>query len=483
MPAAAVKQSVMKHPAAMILPLVFLLLVAASAVAEEAHEARPLPTADGYKGIWFDLGQRSEFGSKYSGGLGTYTAKHCPLAVYAPQAEKTFFVYGGTTRADARHLLAMVGYFDHRTKQVPRPVVVHDKQGVDDPHDNPSLQIDGAGHLWVFVSGRGRRRPGHVYRSERPYDIQSFAHVAEREFTYPQPWWIEKQGFVLLFTKYTRGRELYYSVSDADGGNWSADRKLAGMGGHYQVSNEQNGRVITAFNMHPGGDVDRRTNLYYVETADGGKTWRTAGGQVVQPPLTKPDGPALVRDYRSEKRLVYMKDIGFDAQGAPVILYVTSGHHQPGPAGAPREWTIAHWTDDDWLFHKVTTSTHNYDTGSLYIEEDGTWRIIGPTEPGPQPHGAGGEIAVWTSEDEGKTWRKTRELTRDSQRNHGYVRRPVNAHPDFYGFWADGNPDEMSQSHLYFTDRAGSGVWQLPYAMETPLATPVPRGDPHSDNP
>ena len=36
---------------------------------------------DGYKGIWFDLGQRSEFGSKYSGGLGTYTAKHGPIAV------------------------------------------------------------------------------------------------------------------------------------------------------------------------------------------------------------------------------------------------------------------------------------------------------------------------------------------------------------------------------------------------------------------
>jgi hypothetical protein len=47
---------------------------------------------DGYRGIWFELNQKYEFGDKYSGGLGTYTAKHVPLAVYSPEADKTFFV-------------------------------------------------------------------------------------------------------------------------------------------------------------------------------------------------------------------------------------------------------------------------------------------------------------------------------------------------------------------------------------------------------
>ncbi len=53
--------------------------------------------ADGYKGIWFTLGQVSEYGDKYSGGLGTYTVNHVPMAIYAPKVGKTFFVYGGTT--------------------------------------------------------------------------------------------------------------------------------------------------------------------------------------------------------------------------------------------------------------------------------------------------------------------------------------------------------------------------------------------------
>ena len=31
---------------------------------------------DGYKGIWYTIGQKSEYGDKYSGGLATYTANH-----------------------------------------------------------------------------------------------------------------------------------------------------------------------------------------------------------------------------------------------------------------------------------------------------------------------------------------------------------------------------------------------------------------------
>ncbi len=428
---------------------------------------------DGYRGIWFDLGQRSEFGSKYSGGLGTYTAKHHPLAIYVADVDRTFFVYGGTTERDEDHLLAMVSYYDHASGAVPKPVVVHDKEGVNDPHDNPSIQIDDTGRIWVFVSGRGQRRPGYVYRSRIPYDIASFERLAEDEFTYPQPWWREDRGGLLLFTKYTNGRELYWRTSDATGGSWSEDRKLAGMGGHYQVSNERGGRVVTAFNRHPGGTVDLRTDLYFAQTSDGGATWRTASGLILDTPLVDPNSPALVRGYEAEGRLVYLKDIGFDAAGHPVILYITSGYHEPGPGSDPRIWTIAHWKGDAWVFHEVTRSTHNYDMGSLYIEPDGRWRIIGPTEAGPQLHGTGGEIAIWLSDNQGRSWERSRVITSDSPRNHGYARRPVDAHPEFYAFWADGDPDAMSESRLYFSDQDGARVWELPYAMEEKMTKPT----------
>jgi len=444
-------------------------------------ESSPEPTRqiDGYRGIWFDLGQRSPYGSKYSGGLGTYTAKHRPIAIHSPEAQKTFFVFGGTTQAAERHLLAMVSYYDHRTGTVPKPTVVHDKENVNDPHDNASLGIDGQGHLWVFVSGRGRIRPGFKYRGTKPYDISSFQQISMEEFTYPQPNWIEGRGFLHLFTKYTRGRELYWNHSDPSGRVWTPDRKLAGMGGHYQMTEARGTRVITAFNMHPGGLVDRRTNLYFVQTDDLGQTWRTIDGQPIETPMTDPDVPALVRDYWAEGRLVYLKDIQFDRDDHPVLLYITSADFRPGPDGSPRTWTLAHWTGREWSFIEIPThTTHNYDMGSLYIEPDNTWRIIAPTEPGPQRHGTGGEMAMWTSRDEGRTWTKIRDLTRQSPFNHGYARRPVNAHPDFYALWADGHTDRLSPSHLHFCNRAGDKVWVLPYEMTEAQARPTPYATP-----
>jgi hypothetical protein len=282
---------------------------------------------------------------------------------------------------------------------------------------------------------------------------------------------VNGRGFLHLFTKYTGVRELYWNASP-DGRTWSEHRKLAGMGGHYQVSDCRDGRVITAFNMHPDGVPDRRTNLYFAQTDDMGETWRAADGSPIVTPMTDLHCNALVRDFLPEKRLVYMDDVAFDTAGRPAILVVTSSRYEPGPGGDPRTWTIAHWQGDRWAFREVTRSTHNYDTGALYIEPDGTWRIIGPSEPGPQLHGTGGEMALWISTDAGVTWHKERDVTRGSLLNHSYARRPVNAHPDFYAFWADGHPDRLSESRLYFTNKAGDQVWVLPYSMRGETATP-----------
>ena len=139
--------------------------------------------ADGYKGIWFTLGQFSEYGDKYSGGLGTYTADHLPIAIYSRVVNKTFFVYGGTTKPDIRHLLIMISYYDHKSHMVPKPVIVYDKMGVNDPHDDAAISIDDNGYIWVFVSGRMTIRPGLIFKSTKPYNIESFDKILVGEMT------------------------------------------------------------------------------------------------------------------------------------------------------------------------------------------------------------------------------------------------------------------------------------------------------------
>ncbi len=432
---------------------------------------------DGYKGIWFTLNQFYEYGDKYSGGLGTYTAKHIPLAIYAPAVDKTFFVYGGTTGETDRYLLCMIGSYDHTQHTVSKPTVVHDKGGVDDPHDNPSLAIDAKGYIWVFVSGRGTRRPGFKYKSREPYQIDHFDQITEEEMTYPQPWYVPGKGFIHLFTKYSGVRELYVETSP-EGSQWTTDRKLAGirraedsLAGHYQISNRYEEKVVTFFNWHPNGNVDQRTNLYYLQTTDVGETWTTVEGKPVRLPVTDLQTPALLIDYHSQGKNVYLKDVNFDDNGNPIGLYLTSGGHEPGPDNDPREWHVIYWNGTAWEDHIVATSDHNYDMGSLFVTSK-EWMVIAPTENSPQPYGGGGEVLIWKSTDKGKTWQKHTQVTQQSSRNHNYMRRVVQGKDPFYYFWADGNPDTFSPSLLYFGDSQGN-VWQLPYVMQHEAEKPV----------
>lgn len=443
--------------------------------AASAALAAPLPKDDGYRGIWYyNQPSGDQYAYKYSGGLGTFPHQQLPIAYYSKTANKTFFCWGGAVKGK-NELLHMVSYYDHATGLVPRPRILLNKQ-TDDAHDNPVLTLDADGYLWVFSNAHGTARPAYVHRSTRPYAIDDFERVLETNYSYAQPWHFPALGFLLMHTRYEdKGRSLYWMTS-RDGRTWEEPRLLARVAlGHYQISGRLGARVGTVFNYHPEPvGLNARTNLYYAETADLGRTWRAADGQAISPPLRQVRNPALVHDYESEKLLVYLKDLQFDARGRPVILFLTSRGYASGPASGPHTWRTARWTGQEWRIRPVTTSDHNYDCGTLYVEPGGVWRLIAPTEPGPRPYTTGGEMVMWLSRDEGSSWIKLRQLTRNSRYNHSYARRPVNAHPDFYALWADGDTLKPSASRLYFSNRYGTRVWRLPAAMTGEFARPEP---------
>src|SRR4030043_6937 len=426
---------------------------------------------DGYKGLWFCYGQPLEYGYKFSGGAATFASQHRPVAIFSPEVRKTFFVYGGTYSSDERHLLIMISYFDHSHHVVPKPVIVYDKMGVREPYDNPALSIDSEGYLWVFVSGRVRTRPGLIFKSSQPYSIESFEKIIEKEMISPQPWHIKDHGFLLMFSKATSGQELYF-CSSPDGKIWNESQKIAGMGGHNKISEVSGNKLMTVFNYWPGGNLDKRTNLYLLQTEDMGRTWKTIGNKIIDIPVTETNNEALVKNYEAEGKIVYLSDLNIDKDGNPVLLIILGRDSNPGPNGGPREWMVVHRKDQKWNFSKVCESDHNYDMGSLYITDE-EWLIIGPTEPGPQKYGTGGEIALWISKDEGISWEKSHDLTTNSKFNNSFVRRPINAHKDFYFFWTDGDADKLSSSRLYYTDQKCKRVWIMPYDMIADSEKPV----------
>ena len=67
-------------------------ILASTLAADEKLEVNE--KADGYRGIWYkNQNIKGDYKFKYSGGLGTYCAKHKPFAVYCPEVDKTFFCY------------------------------------------------------------------------------------------------------------------------------------------------------------------------------------------------------------------------------------------------------------------------------------------------------------------------------------------------------------------------------------------------------
>lgn len=445
---------------------------------------------DHFSGLWH--GQTridSPYGWKYSGGLCTYPAQQRPQAVYAPEAEKTFFCWGA---ADPENYLAFgerswdfgggslfhaMAFFDHRASVFSQPIVVFDKWCAD-PHDNPVLQIDAAGHLWLFSPSHGDwTTRSFIHRSAKPYAIDRWETVSDGPlFAYPQPHYHPDHGFILLHTRYADGRGLHVKRSP-DGYAWSEPSCLAQAGqGHYQVTwyDKAHHRLMTAFDYHPvEGGLDARTNLYFMSSEDWGESWQDAAGNTLTLPITSPEHAARVCDFESQGLVCFIKDLVTDRHGQPIVLYSTSHGWEPGPEHGPHRWWLARHDHQGWHHHAITDSDNNYDFGSLYLEQDDQGqerlRLIGATETGPQPFNPGGEIAVWLSHDGGTTWAKQHQLTHDSRFNHTYPRRPLDAHPDFYAFWADGHGTQPSPSRLWYAGRDDH--------QAQPIATPkAPHG-------
>src|SRR5690625_1821396 len=167
---------------------------------------------DGYRGIWYFIGHiGGEYQYKYAGGLGTYPVNIYPFSVYDAKVQRTYFCYGGTD-PDNKTLYHEVGCFDHRTGKVSRPTIVLDKHTTD-AHDNPCIQVDRDGYIWLFSNAHGVSRKAFIHKSMKPYDISKFENVhttklkngekvALNNFSYLQVYYKEDKGFLALFTHY-----------------------------------------------------------------------------------------------------------------------------------------------------------------------------------------------------------------------------------------------------------------------------------------
>jgi len=252
------------------------------------------------------------------------------------------------------------------------------------------------------------------------------------------------------------------------------------MGGHYAIARTHGDKIAIMANYHNSG-LDNRTNVYYLESLDWGDTWQRIDGTPVSSPITSVSDSARAVDYIAQTELVYLKSMDFDAAGNPVMLYLTvsdagGSGHQAGPQGGGdgrRTLKTTRWDGTAWVTRDVVTTDHNYDHGELHIAADGTWQVIGAFIDGPQAWGTGGQIGIWSSDDQGLTWSLLRQITHDTEHNRTYPRLVHQADDDFFALWADGNATSGSDSQLYFTNRDGTAVYAMPTDIYGDTARPT----------
>ncbi len=410
---------------------------------------------------------------KYSGTLAFGSHKHAPVAIERPSGLNNgknyiYFVFSGpvyiddggglTTTANGETSTATefrlldtsvnppvrikksptlgiyVSKYNPETQQVAPPILVHTKF-TDDFHDNAVINMDDQGYIYVLISGRNNNRQMILYRSNTPYSMDSFTDItptkientptaaangnSQYKMSYPKFFWTDNGYFRLIYNDYDNNgnRDLYSGKLEVYENNMPlATAKLtvdaisnSGLG-HYAVGDSRGNEIVIAFNEHSRG-IDNRTNLYFIQSFDGGESWHKMGDSPTDQPLSLPltsgnISSVAVKEYTAthESRSIYVKDIAFGGSGQykyPEIVVLGIKDAPNANLAIPSKnydryfatWYYNHNTDS-WQGQRFSNLVdHNYSSAALH--QSGQSKVIyAQTPDGQENFLAGGSIAM-----------------------------------------------------------------------------------------
>jgi len=381
------------------------------------------------------------------------------MAVYAPEVNRTFFVFGD------QHNRPCIAFFDHGAGEFSTPLALG-KNPDGNAHRNPTLLINEDGLLYVFYGYVGANQPLHVLRSVGPYDIANWVRredLAPSGASYPQPWQLES-GKITVVYRVTRG---WCCRTTGDGGrSWSEPTIIIQFSDYeflstaYAMTVAENGsfprRIHLTWSKLGGGSSEeqrtkplwaRRYDVYYACSDDGGDTWRRSDGTALRLPISEADAEKV---YESGEHGVWLKDIQLDSAANPCILFIDADTRTYAST-----WKFARSANGAWSLSDIATSDHMYDGGAILLSSADDFRMYGPTKT-VQEYCDGGEIVEWRSSDQGKTWHAAAQLTTASRYSHNHVKAVRNRQQGdgrFRLFWSYGDgstPPAIKQVDLFY---------------------------------
>lgn len=294
--------------------------------APPVSDPEPVVTKYATQSSWYELPQYFDGVPKYSGAMGTYTAKHIPVAVSCDIGR--FATYSNNQRGELEiHVINL------DTKQ---DVTVR-KIDTIDPHQNAAIQCVGD-KLHLSISARNLSKPGYDYTSS---DGINWELQREHQEAYPQ---LHNVGSELLklYTEYDYGNGARVIKSSCNNEPIVDDSV-----GRYMLSYYDGDRVHVVYNAHYRGS-DRRTELWHTQSVDGcewSESVKWLGGS----------------------KYVYLKDLNA-VKGELTALVTLSDSFDPTTGS--RE--VVKVTADG--VERVMNTSHNYTTGSLM----GDGRVLFP---------------------------------------------------------------------------------------------------------
>ena len=407
-------------------------------------------------GVWHRSGAKTRVSpgglTVYGGPHATYCSWTRPMAIYAPEVDKTFFAFGNAENHPT------VCAYDHRRNAL-EPAVTVGRNPDGDAHKNPHLLIDEQGYLYAFY--RAHCTPTHLAKSLRPLDISAWQPmgVVCEQSSYPQPWQL-RQGEISVFYRSGSTHNAGESVvRSRDGGRtWTKPQLIA-------QSPPKNG--LYALTIAPGGPWPRkihmawsvtrgdwwqRYHVFYASSDDGGVTWRRSDGRPYQLPITEADAEMVFRSDVPD-RGVWLQDMQLDASGRLYVLFV-DGHTLTYDCA----WRVATLADGRWSVHRLTGCDHMYDHGALVVLAENDLRAYLPSTPS-QAFQDGGQIVERQSLDRGVTWKTVRQVTASEKYSHNHVKTVYNQrHGDFRVFWSYGDSTDPPQTREVSLYRGGEAL-------------------------
>ncbi|MEQ1823864.1 MAG: BNR-4 repeat-containing protein [Fimbriimonadaceae bacterium] len=331
--------------------------------------------------------------------------------------------------------------YDHDAQAFDGATKIRTWTGPDD-HAAPALHVvqHGPRAGTLLVASAFHSSPLTVQRGLAPEGtaMSIASTISSRPNTYPR-FAETADGTIFLFTRghpnpnaSTRG--LVHMYKSIDGGvTWTGPKTIVTWNLNTFVYagpvRSFGTKIGFAFGIYDSVAQNYRSEVYYIESTDGGATWKTPLGAAATNSIGANIAPIRRCPWGGRTRVW---DLIYDSQGRPSIAHVEyPTEYSPIPNSSFCNGIVTQFKGGYWASRMVSPISMNYYPGGLVFDASNPFRIFATIPAGL----TGSDLVIYDSLNQGSSWTRGQTVA-----TGGFNVRPqavANAAPDLRITWLD----------------------------------------------